>query len=144
MQLSDWFTLTTDRLGDPQYFLKSPFRSHYFVGNTFILLMDIFLCVYIVLRYWGELPQAGLTVVWLAVVIFGLLMLWGRALLDHRKVRQSLNDEQARKLDPNSPLEIALRAAATSTHLGLYSTFFLVAALLIQLGWAIRGSWPPG
>jgi hypothetical protein len=143
MRLSDWFIVTSDRIGDPQYFSRSPLRSNYLVGNTFFLLTDILLCILIAERYWARLSQ--LTLGWLGVVVLGLLMLWGRALRDHRKVRKLFTSGQVQIVEPNSPLDTVLRVAAGMAYLQ-WLTFFLVGALLLQFGfaisWAVKGKWP--
>ena len=137
MRLADWFTLTTDRLGDPQFFAKSPFRSYYFVANTVTLVLAIFLCVGVLVRYWGRLPE--FTGMWLGIAIGGTLMLWARALRDHGKVREFFTKGQIGQVSPGSPLDVALHVAATMTHLGLMYTFLFVAVLVVQVARALHG-----
>ena len=137
MRLSDWFVLTSDRAGNPQFFARSAFRSYYFVANTVTLVLAIFLTVGILVRYWGRLPE--FTGMWLGIAIAGMLMLWARALRDHRKIRELYAKGEIGQVSPGSPLDVALHVAATMTHLGLTYTFLLVAALVVQVARALHG-----
>ena len=137
MRLSDWFVLTTDRPGNAQFFARSPFRSYYFVANTVTLVLAIFLCVGVLVRYWGRFPE--FTATWVGAAIAAMLLLWGRALRDHRKIRELYTRGQIGQVSPGSPLDVALRVAASMTHLGLTYTILLVSALVVQLARALHG-----
>jgi len=122
--------LTRQRLST--YYLRSPFRSHYFVAPSLLLLTDFFLMGAILVKNWNRLP--GWTIFLLGLTLIALIMDWVRVYRTHSTVQHYLRTAQIENLEPGSPLETALYVAASMTYHGSILTYASVGFCLAALG----------
>lgn len=115
-----------------KYYLESPFRCNWFIGESLMLLGDIFLVAVILIRFWNRLPPS--TIFLLGVVVFGMLEMWISALRYHKEVRWYLKTAQIEPLEAGTHLDDALSHAAVVTFQGLFHAFLLVGTCLAALG----------
>ena len=137
MKPADFFALTAERHTNPEFFARSPFRSSYFLWNTAFLVLDFCAGTLVFVRYWERLPDA--TRMNVVIVMVGMLILWARALVDHRKVHSLYARGEIRDVAPGSPLDVALRAAASMTHFGMMYSFLAVGFLVLGFPWVLHG-----
>jgi hypothetical protein len=129
MWMRELFLLTAERHTDPLFFRRSAFRSPYFIANTITLGLALLGSVSVLARTWSLVPS--FTRVWLMIAPLGMVLLWMRAIIDHRKIRRLFESGEIRELTP--ALDRALRAAASMTHSGLMYTFFIGGTLIVNL-----------
>src|SRR6266568_4760722 len=120
MHLTTWWsTWRGYRQNLSTYYLRSPFRSHFFVAPTLLLVTDFFLMGAILVKNWSRLPTWTINL--LGLVFFGLILAWRMAFRTHQAMQRFLRSTQIEKLDLGSPLETALYLAASTTY---YSSCF--------------------
>src|SRR5713101_7215354 len=120
------------RLGLSTYYLRSPFRSHYFVAPSLMLLADFFLLGTILAKNWNKLPAWSIYL--LGFVALLLISAWIAILGTHKVVRRYLQSAHIETLEAQSPLETGLYVAAyMSQCLSIY-TFAAVGFSLAALG----------
>jgi hypothetical protein len=86
----------------------------------------------VVVRWSTRLPM--LTVGWLAYAAISMLVLWARAWKDHARIRELFRSGQIDKVEPGSPMDRVLRAAAWLGVWGLFFAFLGIGAVTVALG----------
>ncbi len=117
------------------FYSKSPFRDNIFLGDSFILVADIFIAAVILVKAWNHTPAR--IVFYVGLVVFGLVSMWGWALKSHKDAQMFLASSQLGKVDEASPVGRALSVAANMTYLALFYAFLLVGICLMALGEAL-------
>jgi hypothetical protein len=113
------------------FFEGSPFRWWPFTIDTILLIMSTLIDAFILTRYWSRLPV--ITITFLVAVALGMWLLWRAALSAHGTMHDLHVAGMFGEVAPGSPVESAIRVAASMTHLGLFFNFLLVAFLLMQI-----------
>jgi len=117
MQPIDWFTITRNRLGASEFFLRSPFRYAYFQLVLISLALDL-LCLGIVVgHYWNRLSI--LVVVALALGVWAMISVCLLTVRAHQAVNSLFRTGQIDRLEPGSNLEKALSLFAILSNQAL-------------------------
>src|SRR5713101_375710 len=96
-----WLTWSGYRQKLSTYYLRSPFRSHFFFAPTLLLLTDFFLMGAILVKNWSRLP--GWTIYPLGLVFVGLIASWVDVFRTHSAVQRFLRTAEIEKLELGSP-----------------------------------------
>ncbi len=89
MHLTTWWsTWRGYRQNLSTYYLRSPFRSHFFVAPTLLLVTDFFLMGAILVKNWSRLPTWTINL--LGLVFFGLILAWRMAFRTHQAMQRFL------------------------------------------------------
>lgn len=121
----------------PSFFARPPFRSYFFAGDTLLLIADLSILGYVIVRYWPRLPSTS--VFWLGLVGFSMLGLWTLALQCYRRIHDASRDAELYSVSGTSLLGIALSSAASMIHWGLFFALFMTAGVLMQLDRVLSG-----
>jgi hypothetical protein len=112
-----------------KFFSRSPFRSGYFLTASAACLLSLCITFVVMYRNWGRLGT--FEVILLAQLAWGLGMTWWRNLQNIDRVRQLYEEGSITKVEPGSPLDVALASAGGATNELLFfysaSTAILVA-----------------
>jgi hypothetical protein len=120
------------------YYLRSPFRTRYFVLPSLLCLLDLFLIAIISVNQWERLP--GRSIYPLGLAAFSLIMVWVMSLRTQKAVSRYLKTAQVEELEPGSSLEKGLYVAGYVTYYGSLWTLGAVAFCLAAFGeFFIRG-----
>ena len=116
-----------------KFFSRSPFRSVYFLVMTLGCIASLVFAVYLMYRNWGKLGfNEFTTVIWISWA--GIITTWIRALMAIDRVRQLYFEGSITKVDPGSPMDVALGTAAEAiiNNLFFYSGSVLVLLMLLN------------
>jgi hypothetical protein len=116
--------------GATTFFRNSPFHWGYFLADTAILISSTGVCIYVMIQYRNQL--SSITEILMGAVILGMLFLWSAALRAHRQIHDLFQTGGIPDPDSGSPLETALKVAASMIHLGLFYAFLFVGLIVMQ------------
>jgi hypothetical protein len=137
MQPAEWFLISRNRLGMSEFFLRSPFRSLYFLGATITLSVGFIFIGIVVVKYLQRLDFFVAMGLFLAVG--ATLFLWRLALEIHRGIRFVLTmDQQSPRIELGSELHKILSAAAFMINLGLFYVSLITIGYLVVLSEVLR------
>jgi hypothetical protein len=137
MQPAEWFLISRNRLGMSEFFLRSPFRSLYFLGATITLSVGFIFIGIVVVKYLQRLDFFVAMGLFLAVG--ATLFLWRLALEIHRGIRFVLTmDQQSPRIELGSELHKILSATAFMTNLGLFYVSLITIGYLVILSEVLR------
>jgi len=137
MQPAEWFLISRNRLGMSKFFLRSPFRSLYFLGATITLSVGFIFIGIVVVKYLQRLDFFVAMGLFLAVG--ATLFLWRLALEIHRGIRFVLTmDQQSPRIELGSELHKILSATAFMINLGLFYASLITIGYLVVLSEVLR------
>jgi hypothetical protein len=137
MQPAEWFLISRNRLGMSEFFLRSPFRSLYFLGATITLSVGFIFIGIVVVKYLQRLDFFVAMGLFLAVG--ATLFLWRLALEIHRGIRFVLTmDQQSPRIELGSELHKILSATAFMINLGLFYASLITIGYLVVLSEVLR------
>ncbi|HXP67779.1 MAG TPA: hypothetical protein VOA88_00730 [Candidatus Dormibacteraeota bacterium] len=137
MQPAEWFLISRNRLGMSEFFLRSPFRSLYFLGATITLSVGFIFIGIVVVKYLQRLDFFVAMGLFLAVG--ATLFLWRLALEIHRGIRFVLTmDQQSPRIELGSELHKILSATAFMINLGLFYVSLITIGYLVVLSEVLR------
>jgi|HubBroStandDraft_3_1064219.scaffolds.fasta_scaffold129402_3 hypothetical protein len=137
MQPAEWFLISRNRLGMSEFFLRSPFRSLYFLGATITLSVGFIFIGIVVVKYLQRLDFFVAMGLFLAVG--ATLFLWRLALEIHRGIRFVLTmDQQSPRIELGSELHKILSATAFMINLGLFYVSLITIGYLVVLSGVLR------
>jgi hypothetical protein len=137
MQPAEWFLISRNRLGMSEFFLRSPFRSLYFLGATITLSVGFIFIGIVVVKYLQRLDFFVAMGLFLAVG--ATLFLWRLALEIHRGIRFVLTmDQQSPRIELGSELHKILSATAFMINLGLFYVSLITIGYLVILSEVLR------
>jgi hypothetical protein len=137
MQPAEWFLISRNRLGMSEFFLRSPFRSLYFLGATITLSVGFIFIGIVVVKYLQRLDFFVAMGLFLAVG--ATLFLWRLALEIHRGIRFVLTmDQQSPRIELGSELHKILSATAFMINLGLFYVSLIIIGYLVILSEVLR------
>jgi uncharacterized membrane protein YeaQ/YmgE (transglycosylase-associated protein family) len=119
------------------FFGRGPLRSNYFIMGTILMGIDFAMVGLVLFRFWSQMRTVAILQLGLAVV--GMLMLWSRAYVTCRRLREVYSQAKSDPSFAHSPLDTSLRNAAAITGASLYFSFFVAAWLLLALYSSLRG-----
>ena len=101
------------------FFSRSPFRSGYFLVMTAFCLVAVIATLYVMYRAWSRLQFNEFTaLIWVAWA--GIITSWVKALQTIDRVRQLYVEGSVTEVEPGSPLDVAMGAAAEAINNNLF------------------------
>ncbi|MFZ0415333.1 MAG: hypothetical protein WBE20_10290 [Candidatus Acidiferrales bacterium] len=131
-----WLWSNPDLLGN-EFYTKSAFKSYFFILDFVLLLVTTALNIFVLTKYWALL--SSFSHFWLVVNAAALISLWFLAVRYRRRLQELHTMGGAIGSQAGSPLETALRVAATVMHMGLFYGFLLLAGLLNLMANILHG-----
>lgn len=116
---------------DSEYFAKPPHRSFFLCSGTALLVVVTFITAFVMVRHWDRLPTT--TVYYLLFSVVGMSAFWVLAIQNYREIHGLFTEGAIADVRPGSPIDLALRVAATMIHTGMFLLFFLVGMLVTQI-----------
>jgi hypothetical protein len=139
MPIDDYLIVSTSKLGNPRFYIRRPLLSGYFLAGTFFFLVSLAIFASIVARYGSKLSEFG--VYEAAAAGLGTLFFLARAFREHSRMHGLYRAGRLPEVPEGSPLDSALRMAASMTTIGTIYVpvmFFLAVAELWSIEKLIR------
>lgn len=131
------FWLAGDVWEGEKFFSRSAFRSGFFVADTVLLGLTLMIGSLVLASHWHSLTF--LMVASVSAVLIGNVMVWLAALRAHRRIHSLYQSGAIQAVVVGSPLELVIRVASGTTHLGLFCTPLFVSVLLMRLDKVLPG-----
>jgi hypothetical protein len=127
-----------DVYGSETFYRGPVFRSAFFVADSIMLLLASAMTLYVLVRYMGILSGPG--ILGLFGALLGMWLLWWKAMASHKQMHALYSSGFIQEGEgiSKSPMEAIMRTTASLTHLGMFTTFLLVAMLLMLIGETLR------
>jgi hypothetical protein len=136
MQPAESFMIGRNVQGESGFYLRSPFRSLYFLIGTISAPLSVILIGLIAMKYWRRLDLVIALLLGLAIV--STFSLWILALRTHQTVHFMLSTGQIERLELGSDLDKILSLAAVITKSGLLYVSLIVMSYLAALAAVVR------
>lgn len=118
------------------FFERAPLRSNYFIAGTALVVFNLAVVGFVLVRHWLQIPTFAMAQIGLAVA--AMVALWGRAYTTWNRFHEVYSQAKSVPTFRRSSLDIALRNAAALMGATIYFPFFSAAWLLLALGTALR------
>jgi hypothetical protein len=125
----------TTVFGGESFYAQPPFRSVFFLVDTFLLLAVTGIASFILWSYWSDLTVPS--VVRLLGVMLGIWFIWWKAYASHRQINTLYAFRKNAESENGTILAELVRVAATMTHNAMFLLYLLVAMLLINYDYVL-------
>ncbi len=131
METSGLVTLIEDRGPAERFYLRSPFRHQPFLIVTFMFVLDLLACAFLLAWRWQQLSLPPIS--FIAFVAVYLIAAWRLGLRTHEEIHLILAGGTATP-EGATLIDKLLRATTNALIGGLIATFMLAGFCLAALG----------